>query len=57
MNKIIEKLEIERQKNNEEAKKYPIGDKRNMYYIGCAVGISKALTKLQRKKEYECEVL
>ncbi len=51
MNKIMGSLAEERTKMIEEAKKYPVGDKRNMYYIGCAAGIMKALNKLQKSGE------
>lgn len=47
MGDLIEKLEDERERLHSEAKKYPTGDWRNMYYIGCALGICTALKQIQ----------
>ena len=49
MSETIKVLEAEREKMMDEAKKYPAGDKRNLYYIGCALGIGKALKKIKQE--------
>lgn len=50
MDEMKKKLNEEREAMLTEAKKYPAGDKRNMYYIGCALGIGKAITLLEGQK-------
>lgn len=47
MDELVKKLEEERERLHTEAKKYPTGDWRNMYYIGCALGICKALKQIK----------
>ena len=51
MKKTIEYLEKECEQTKREARKYPKEDKRRLYYMGCLLGLQKALNKIRKNED------